>query len=227
MSHKIMLYAITAVLFMACGDVPTDAGGTGEEAMNDTVPRTVVGYYTNMAVTTDIPSVEVELWLHPDSSFILRTTLRGPDPQTTGGAGSWSMHGDSLLLGPGPSDVGRFTKDGLILGAGRGTLVAPILGARMDVVPAMDLIGEYRFEADLHSFTPCGSERVFPLAVAEGDMGLEALSEKQGKGPLVVELTCTLGPAEAAEGEAPDVYVFPKRLVRVLDECPPAVLDLP
>lgn len=191
------------------------------------------GFYSSMTATTDAPSPGTELWVFPDSGFVLRATP-GPDAFPTGVFGKWYVVDDLLATGSG-TDKPEFWKrtaegllnvgeDGQPFSDGPRMILERVPNAPMDQVPPMRVRGTYRYAANSHSFEPAGSDREFPLAVGDlvGDM-LEALSGSSDikREQLCVEIECSLTPGPAMEGGGTDEYVQLFGLVRSLpaNEC--------
>lgn len=218
--------AALSLLMLACSDGPErKGGGSPATVANGTI---LPGFYSNMPPTSEMPAVGTELWIYPDSSFILRTSSGG-DAFPTGIFGTWHMVDGMLATGSG-TDKPEFwkpTANGLLhvgedgmpfQDATEGEMVrAP--SAQMDNIPPMRVQGLYRYAADSHSFRPLGSPREYPLAVGDlvGVM-LEALtgSADLKREKLCVEIECALTPGPAMEGEGTDEYVQLFQLVRAL-----------
>lgn len=225
--RKISATLATLSLFMAaCVQTPEPEGRTGTSVVSRS--SGFPGFYSNLPPTSDIPAVGTELWIHPDSSFILRVSS-GPQSFPIGIFGKWHVVDGLLATGSG-TDKPEFWKpsanglmhvgeDGLpFQDATEGEMMRTPNG-QMDQVPPMRVQGLYRYRADSHSFRPLGSEREYPLAV--GDLlhiMLEALtvSPDVKREKLCVEIECALTPGPAMEGEGTDEYVQLFQLVRSL-----------
>lgn len=241
--------ALLAVLCFACnpplppemeeGDVPKkeEPGKKERPAVPkkavEKAPVAYTGFYAGTLPCADCPGIRTELWVRPDSTFILGQRYIDRDSMPFAQFGKWYVVDGVLAVGSG-TDKPEFwkpTPKGLVNvdEAGEEWAVGPKMvldrQGKVRAVPVMHVTGAYVFEEGSHSFTPCGSYRTYPLAVSEGDLGLEKRYTKRFKkkgGRLIVELEASVGTAEAQEGVAKDEYVFPKKLVRVLDvtACP-------
>ncbi|MFT3885441.1 MAG: copper resistance protein NlpE N-terminal domain-containing protein [Flavobacteriales bacterium] len=189
------------------------------------------GFFTGTLPCADCPGIRTELWVRPDSTFILGQRYIDRDSMAFAQFGKWRVVNGRLAVGSGTDkpDLWKQTPKGLVKvdENGQEWALAPKMALDRQgtsaKIPVMRVTGAYVFHEGAHSFTPCGSYREFPLAVSGGDLGLEKLYTKRFKkkdDKLYVELEATVGTAEAQEGAAKDEYVFPKKLVRVLNVCP-------
>jgi hypothetical protein len=159
-----------------------------------------------------------ELWLRSDSLFVLSGSAGSP-----GRLGRWTVAAGEVVL-EGPEGVERFgpAASGLQrLSSGEQFLVRDA-GGDATAWP-LRVHGTHNAANDSHSFTPCGTDREFPLAV---NGHLEALQELRRtaaatpEAPLVITVSARLAPGPAMEGSGEEEYLWLERVEGSRPACP-------
>jgi hypothetical protein len=225
--------AALALFLSACGAAdPVEVDREPTPAPLRSVPDdALVGRYSGTLPCADCPGIVTTLWLHPDAGFVLQETYLDRDPAPTGTFGSWTNVSGGVeldvLRGGGRPMRWLRTGNGLQLDlpdADARHALERLDATATEELPAMRVAGHYREEAGSHSFQPCGTDRVFPLAVGEWLLALEDARKASGagEGPVRVRLEVSMGPGQAMEGDQPDTYLWMRGAPQLLkgEVCP-------
>lgn len=228
---------VVFVMLASCqGNSPEEKAPEEVETGKPAVPIQWVGLYADTLPCADCPGILTQLDLRADSTYVMRDRYLERDSIPFGTIGQWTVAGDMLTLKT--ADVPMRWKlegDKLVRRDADGGPVETTLPnsirrvANFGSLP-MHLSGAYVYYADSHSFTPCGSKFVIPVAMDEagtGGAGLElerAYSNriKTPPDPLFVEVTASLRTGPAMEGDGTEEYLYIERLERVkeMQKCP-------
>jgi len=85
-------------------------------------------------------------------------------------------------------------------------------GGTKDRDDAERFVGVYTYNDGAHSFTPCGSDDVYPLIPGEQLDELLAYQRAPG-GPVVLEILAHRSVGPASEGEGTDEYLEVDRVI--------------
>ena len=234
-----LIYAlpVVLVLFTSCqGDPPEEKTPVEVEAGEPTAAVQWVGLYADTLPCADCPGILTQLDLRADSTYVMRDQYIDRDSIPYGTIGQWTVSGDMLTLST--ADVPMQWKmdgDKLERRAADGGPIETTLPNSIRRVAnfgssPMHLTGAYVYYADSHSFTPCGSKFIIPVAMDEPGVkgaGLQLEREymnriKTAPDPLYVDVTATLRVGPAMEGDDTEEYLYIERLERVTEaqECP-------
>jgi hypothetical protein len=185
---------VPVIVLAACG------GGSGNEqpSSNDSVPAPDTsaalppaqvdwpGYFEG---TWAAMGVTVQLWVHSDSTFLIRTRHGEVDTLPTGAIGTWRVA--QVPGGPAagllsfayegdPPDHYMRTAKGLVfvdviggVDVEQGMVLEKFADEIYDEVPRMRLKGTFTYMADALSFHPCGAKYTWPCAGGEEQGGEE------------------------------------------------------
>lgn len=229
---------VTIVIILAsCQGAPKEEGTSVEVTTGE--PAVVlqwVGLYADTLPCADCPGILNQLDLRKDSTYVLRDRYLDRDSIAYGTIGQWTVSGDMLTLNTADAPI-RWKLEGEKLvrryadGGPVETSLPNSIGrvANFGSLP-MHLSGAYVYYADSHSFTPCGSKYVIPVAMDEPGTkgaGLELQHAytnriKTAPEPLYVDVIATLRAGPAMEGDDVEEYLHIERLERVKErqECP-------
>ncbi len=251
---KSLLPVLVAALLVGCGE-NDNTKSVPDTQPADTLSRASIeqpwtGYYEGTFQRSKDQKSLVQLWVRSDSTFVIRQRA-GKDEPAEGGIGKWSVvkvpggiasgllsfqyHGD-------PPDHYQHTDKGLVF-------VDVINGVevshewflnRMAVeldepIGRMRVDGTFNFLDNSMSFTPCGTDFVWPCAggqqwTDEGEKGgslhtleLERhylLNVKKRGDPWTISAEVTLAMGPAMEGDEKDEYIFIHRVLKHETSCP-------
>ncbi|MGB6046009.1 MAG: copper resistance protein NlpE N-terminal domain-containing protein [Flavobacteriales bacterium] len=228
---------VVLVLLASCQGSPQDEKTPeGVETEETTGATQWVGLYSDTLPCADCPGILTQLDLRADSTYVMRDRYLERDSIPYGTIGQWTVSGDMLTLNTADVPIRwKLEGDRLVRRYADGGPVETTLPnsigrvANFGSLP-MHLSGAYVYYADSHSFTPCGSKFIIPVAMDEAGVegaGLElerAYSNriKTPPDPLFVEVTATLRVGPAMEGDDTEEYLYIERLERVkeLQKCP-------
>ena len=218
------------------GDPPVEKTPEAEEAPEQTAPIQWVGLYADTLPCADCPGILTQLDLRSDSTYVMRDQYLDRDSIPYGTIGEWTVSGNVLTLNTthvpmqwkmDGDKLERRSADG---GPIETTLPNSIRRVANFGSSPMHLTGAYVYYADSHSFTPCGSRYIIPVAMDEpgvkgAGLELERVYMKRIKtapDPLFVEVIATLRVGPAMEGDGTDEYLYIERLERIREaqECP-------
>lgn len=227
-----------ALVFLASchGDAPKEKA---PEAVKIGEPIAVlqwVGLYADTLPCADCPGILTQLDLRKDSTYVMRDRYLDRDSIASGTIGEWTVSGDMLTLNTADAPMQwRMDGDKLERRAANGGPIETSLPNSIRRVAnfgssRMHLSGAYVHYADSHSFKPCGSRYVIPVAMDEPGVkgaGLQlerAYTEriKTPPDPLYVDIVATLRVGPAMEGDDIEEYLYIERLERVKEKqgCP-------
>lgn len=228
---------VVLVLLASCqGGPPEQKAPVAVETVKSTAPIQWVGLYADTLPCADCPGILTQLDLRADSTYVMRDQYIERDSIPHGTIGEWTVSGELLTLRT--ADVPMQWKmdgDKLERRAADGGPIETTLPNSIRRVAnfgssPMHLTGAYVHYADSHSFTPCGSKYVIPVAMDEpgvkgAGLELERVYMKKIKtapDPLYVDITATLRVGPAMEGDGTDEYLHIERLERVNEKqaCP-------
>lgn len=239
---------IFLLLLLACaspGDPASDTNGA--EALSNTVPSDLTGYYDGKLPCADCSGIATQLWVRSDSTFVLRRHYLDRDTLAYGTVGKWSVADGQVELYDQVHVIRRLQptanglmwpdEDGSPFDPGTDHTLARLGDALANEIPRMRLSGSFTYQADAMSFRPCGSARNWPCAGARewtdegerlGSMGTQELQDsylksvKEGGAPWVIEVECSVTNGPAMEGDGTDEYIFIHRVLRSLEpgQCP-------
>ncbi len=165
----------------------------------------------------------MDLWVRDDSTFVLRESGNGTGA-ASGRFGKWRMLDGRLDLRLTSSERSqyRFVEHGIRRISPEGPAPAALdrtVPDREGQMPLMRTIGAYRYLGGSHAFTPCGTERSFPLAVGTQ---LEELAKVDAEQPVLLEIDARIAPGPAMAGEGEEEYLWLEGVGPVLPEqrCP-------
>ncbi len=221
---------VVLVLLASCqGDQSEEKTPVVVKTPEPTAPIQWVGLYADTLPCADCPGILTQLDLRADSTYVMRDHYLERDSIPNGTIGEWTVSGQLLTLRT--ADVPMQWKmdgDKLERRAADGGPIETTLPNSIRRVAnfgssPMHLTGAYVYYADSHSFTPCGSKYVIPVAMDEPGVkgaGLELervymKKIKSGPDPLYVNVTATLRVGPAMEGDGTDEYIYIERLERV------------
>ncbi|MEO5585268.1 MAG: copper resistance protein NlpE N-terminal domain-containing protein [Flavobacteriales bacterium] len=228
---------VILVFLASCqGDAPKEKTPEEVKTAEPTAAVQWVGLYADTLPCADCPGILTQLDLRKDSTYVMRDRYIDRDSIAYGTIGQWTVSGDLLTLNTADAPIQwKMEGDKLERRAANGGSTGTSLPNTINRVAnfgssRMHLTGAYVYYADSHSFKPCGSKFVIPVAMDEPGVkgaGLELERAytnriKTPPEPLYVEVVGTLRVGPAMEGDDIEEYLYIEQLERVKEkqQCP-------